>query len=90
MIHQIYIISIVVITILVFIYYYIKSTEFDKELEKIKHLEYIELQKTRELEKFRKETVPCSVGDFKDPRSCYFGSNYMCSWNTKTKRCDMK
>jgi hypothetical protein len=29
------------------------------------------------------------VPNLNDPRSCYFGSNYQCSWNDLIGRCDL-
>lgn len=74
------------ITIGVIIYYYVKSEEHKKELEKISRVE----AKEKELEKLRASTVVCPAGTFSTPRSCYEDSNYTCSWNEVTQRCEQK
>jgi hypothetical protein len=90
MIHYVYIISIILISIFVFAYYIIKKNDDEEELKKIAYLETLQKQKDDELEKIRMDTMVCPVGNFKDPRSCYFGSDKQCSWNIKTKRCEAK
>jgi uncharacterized protein YneF (UPF0154 family) len=88
--HQIYIFCIIAITIGVIIYYYVKSAEHKKELEKIARVEAQMAQQELELEKLRSQTIVCPVGTFLTPRSCYEDSNYTCSWNEVTKRCEQK
>jgi hypothetical protein len=90
MLYQIYILSILVITVVILVYYYTQEIDHRKELEKIEKIESKNKQYQNELELIRSQTLPCPVGDFKDPRSCYFDSGYMCSWNDGAKRCDAK
>lgn len=88
--HQIYIFCIIAITIGVIIYYYVKSAEHKKELEKIARVEAKMIQQEMELDKLRASTVVCPAGTFLTPRSCYEDSNYTCSWNEVTQRCEQK
>lgn len=88
MIHYIYIFSVIIITIFVLIYYFIKRSEHDEQLKKIDLLEAIEQKKKEDLERLRSVTEGCPYGKFENPRDCYFGSDNRCSWNTKTKRCE--
>lgn len=90
MIHQIYIFCIIVITIAILIYYYIQENEHRKEIEKIDKIESQKRKEQRELDLIRSQTVPCPVGNFRTPRSCYFDSGYMCTWNDIAQQCDAK
>jgi uncharacterized membrane protein YvbJ len=89
MIHYIYIFSIIIITIFVLIYYFIKKNEHEEQLRKIDLLELIEKKKKDDLEKLRKYTEKCPYGNFDNPRECYLGSDNRCSWNIKTHRCEL-
>lgn len=88
--HHIYIFCIIAITIGVIIYYYVKSTEHKKELDKIDQIEKKMAQQETELQKARALTVVCPIGTFLTPNSCYENSNYTCSWNEVTQRCEPK
>ncbi|ATZ80660.1 hypothetical protein BMW23_0614 [Bodo saltans virus] len=90
MIHYVYILSIVIISIFVFAYYIIKKNDEEEELKKIAYLETMQKKKDEELEQIRMDTVSCSRGNFQTPRTCYFGSDKQCSWNIRTKRCEEK
>lgn len=90
MIHQIYILVIIVMTAAIIIYYYIQESKHQKELDKINKLETINKKNNQQLEDIRLKTNPCPLGEFSDPRSCYFDSNYACVWNEQAKRCDTK
>jgi hypothetical protein len=90
MIHQIYILSIIVITVIVLIYYYIQEADYKREIEKIDKLENMRWRDQRELEMIRSQTMPCPFGNFRSPRSCYFDSGYACTWNDLANRCDAK
>lgn len=90
MIHQIYILCLLAITVLVLVYYYMLESEHKKELEKINRLEIENKREQQQLEMIRSETVPCQAGSFMDPRSCYYNSGYTCTWNELAKRCDQK
>ena len=61
-----------------------------KELEKIEKLERKYEKKRRELEEIRSRTTECPVPDLTNPRDCYFGSRYKCTWNERAARCDKK
>lgn len=90
MLHEIYILSMLIITIVIIIYYYNQEIDHRAELEKIKNIEEKNKKLQQELEFIRSQTTACPVGEFKDPRSCYFDSGYICSWNDVAKRCDAK
>lgn len=90
MVHQIYIFTIIIVTAVILIYYYAQEADHRKEMEKINLLEIKNFKEQRELDIIRSRTVACPYGDFKTPRSCYFDSGYMCSWNDLANRCDIK
>lgn len=66
------------------------ESEYQHELEKINKLEDKYTLEKGQLDFIRSQTKTCQVGDFKNPRSCYFDSGYQCSWNDLAKRCDQK
>jgi len=83
------IIGIVIVFLLVLSMLYYQETNYKFQLAKIRSLEEKYMQKERELEYLRKQTTQCSIPNLTDPRSCYFGSNYACSWNEAIGRCDL-
>ena len=90
MIHQIYILVIIIVTAVIIMYYYIQEVNHQKEIDKINRIESINKRENGRLDEIRAKTTPCQVGDFDNPRSCYFESGYACSWNDQAKRCDSK
>lgn len=80
---------VVIITIIILYVYYSQESQHQYQLAKIRALEYKYEQKSRELEAFKVRTQICPVPNLNDPRSCYFGSNYQCSWNDLIGRCDL-
>lgn len=86
---MILVIFIVAITLLILYLYYLQESQHRYQLAKIKALEYKYEMKERELESLRSRTQQCSIPNLSDPRSCYFGSNYSCSWNDLIGRCDL-
>lgn len=84
----IYISGIIIITIVVFIFYYISLEKHNKEIKKIETLEQKINNKKKDLEEKRSKTTECPTKNLNDPRSCYFKSNYSCSWNEDTERCE--
>lgn len=80
---------IVIITVIILYVYYSQESQHQYQLAKIKALEYKYELKSRELEAFKAKTQRCSIPSLNDPRSCYFGSNYQCTWNDSIGRCDM-
>lgn len=88
--HHIYIFCIIAITIGVIIYYYVQSEKHKKELKKIQAIETKIAQQEAELNMLRAQTKVCPAGNFITPRSCYEDSNYLCSWNELTQRCEDK
>lgn len=85
----IYIFVLIIITLIITVYYFIKQNDYYQEIEKIKRLELIENENKKRLERLRSHTKPC-IGDYKNPRTCFFDSGFMCSWNELTKRCEIK
>jgi hypothetical protein len=87
--HHVYIFCLIVITVGVLIYYYTQQMKHLKELEKIAALEIKQAKADQALEVLRSQTTPCpSATIYKDPRTCYTESNYTCSWNDATQRCE--
>lgn len=84
-----YIVIIAVLFIMILCVFYYQHTNHQYQLDKIRSLENKYAQKERELNKLRALTTECPVSGLTDPRSCYFGSNYMCSWNDIIGRCDL-
>ena len=83
--------TIVILFSAILIYYFVMNQrEHQKELDKIKKIEHEEEANKKKLEEARKQTTPCPYTGLSNPRECYFGSNYMCSWNTNTQRCEKK
>jgi len=90
MIHQLYIFSLIIITIIILIYYFMQDADYQREMIKINKIERRDNLAKQELELIRSQTVPCLVGDFQNPRSCFIDSGYSCSWNERAKRCDAR
>lgn len=90
MIHKIYFGIVLIITVISLIYYYLQEEDHMKELEKINKMEMENRKELEQIAYFRSKSVPCSAGNFTDPRSCYIDSDYTCTWNSLAKRCDKK
>jgi len=86
----IYLIGIIIITIIIAFIYINDNYNHQEELNKIAMLEKIQSEKNNKLEKIRAQTITCPVENLNDPRSCYFKSNYKCTWNQQAERCDSK
>ena len=84
----IYVMVIVITTLIILYIYYCQESQHQYHFAKIRALELKYLQKKRELEILGSRTMKCPVPDLNDPRSCYYGSNYQCSWNDVIGRCD--
>lgn len=84
-----YIILIVIIVFAISSVLYMQHTSHIRELNRIKMLESKYQRKEEMLQKLRMQTSECPVPNLRDPRSCYFGSNYTCKWNERIGRCDM-
>lgn len=87
---NIFLIGIFLITLIVFISYIIKERDHRTEIEKIRALEEINKKRQNELEIVRQRTVACPIENLNDPRSCYYDSNFQCSWNKEAERCDVR
>lgn len=83
------VVLLIVITITILYLYYLQETQHQYQLAKINALEYKYRLKEKELDYLRSKTQKCHVPDLNNPRSCYFGSNYTCSWNELIGRCDL-
>lgn len=90
MIHKLYLGAIFILTIIVLIYYYTQEEDHRKELEKINRMEIANKRELQQLAYIRSQSVPCTVANFTNPRSCYIDSDYTCTWNELAKRCDQK
>lgn len=90
MIHQIYILCVLAITVIILVYYYLLESDHRKELEKIDKMEILNRKEQREMELIRSQSSPCPISNFVTPRACYFDSGYACTWNDVAKRCDLK
>ena len=47
-------------------------------------------KREEKIEELRKNTTECPIKHLDNPRDCYFKSNYRCSWNEDTDRCELK
>jgi len=86
----VYIISIVIIALFVIYIVFSNGVDYANEVNKIDLLEKRFIQREKELAFLRAHTVPCMFNNLNDPRTCFFGSNYMCSWNEITDRCEKR
>lgn len=89
-IRLIYLILILVITLWAVFEFIRQSYNHFQELEKISRMEEELRKKEEELEKLRKDTNPCPFKNLITPRKCYEESNYKCTWNEVTSRCEEK
>lgn len=85
----IFVVLVAIITVTLLYIYYCQESQHQYQLAKIQALEYKYEIKRRELEEFRARTQVCPVPNLNNPRACYFGSNYQCSWNDTIGRCDL-
>lgn len=83
------IIGVVIFFLLALSMLYHQENNHQFQLAKIRALEEKYMQKEKELEFLRRQSTKCPVPNLSDPRSCYFGSNYACSWNEAIGRCDL-
>ena len=77
------------VTIIIIYMYYLQENHHKYQLAKIKSLEYKYEVKNKELMTLSLQSQKCNVPNLNDPRSCYFGSNYNCTWNDLIGRCDI-
>lgn len=80
---------ILIITLIILYLYHQQENNHQFQLAKIKALEHKYYVKNKRLDKLRGQTEECSVRNLNDPRTCYFGSNYACTWNEQIGRCDL-
>ena len=84
----IYLLGVFVITVFVLIVFITNNKNHEEEIKRIGIIEEKINAKKKELELIRSKTTPCKYKKLDDPRSCYFKSNYSCSWNEEAERCD--
>lgn len=84
----IYLLGVFIITIVVLAIFISQNKNHEEEIKKIELLEEKINKRKAELEQIRAKTIPCHHKNLTDPRSCYFKSNYSCSWNEEAERCD--
>lgn len=87
---EIFMYGVIIITAIFLIVYCVNEKDHQKELERIKIYEETIQREQEDLEKQRARTIPCHVTGLDNPRDCYFKSDYSCSWNNTTKRCEKK
>ena len=84
----IYLLGVFIITIVVLAIFISQNKNHEEEIKKIEILEEKINKRKAELEQIRAKTTSCQYKSLLDPRSCYFKSNYSCSWNEEAERCD--
>jgi len=87
---NIYFIGILLVTLAIIIIYIIQERKHKHELDKINRLEREYDMEQKRLSKIRLRSDPCPTPNLNSPRTCYFQSNYKCSWNERGKRCDLR
>ena len=87
---KIYFIGIILVTLFVIAIFMVNEKAHREELNKIRHLERVRNDEIDKLNTIRMRSTPCPVSRLEDPRTCYFQSNYRCSWNEDAKRCDLR
>jgi len=88
MIKIIYLVTIIVLVI-ISIYIFVQKYEIHQDqLLKINRLEDEHKEAHKSIRYYRSITQPCQTPNLTNPRDCYFGSNYKCSWDEKAKRCN--
>lgn len=86
---NIYFIGILGVTLIIIIIYLVRERKHHAEIAKINRLEKEYALEQERLNKIRLRTNPCHIKNLNDPRSCYFQSNYRCTWNERAERCDI-
>lgn len=84
-----YIVVIAILFVVIICVLYQQQSNHQQQLDKIHALEDKYVQKERELNRLRNMSSECPIPGLGDPRSCYYGSNYTCSWNDLVGRCDL-
>lgn len=88
MIKIIYLITIIVL-IIISIYIFVQKYEVHQDqLSIIKGWEEKHKEQHKSIRYHRSITYPCSTPNLTNPRDCYFGSGYKCSWDENSKRCN--
>ncbi len=90
MIHKLYFIGLIIITILVIYFYMVNERDHRIEIEKIERMERMQMERDRDLILIRAKTTPCPTVGLDNPRACYVDSGYKCTWNDMAERCDKK
>ena len=88
MIKTIYLITILILIIISIYLFVNKYSVHKEEVEKINKMEHDFEHVQRRIKYFRSKTTPCETPNLKNPRDCYFGSDYKCSWDKRSNRCN--
>jgi len=88
MIKTIYLITIGILIIISVYLFVNKFSNHKNEIDKINKLEDVHERNYKRIKYYRSKTTPCDTANLKNPRDCYFGSNYKCSWDTNSNRCN--
>ena len=88
MIKTIYLITILILIIIAVYIFVDKYSVHQTEIAKIHKLEHNHEEKHKVIKYNRSITIPCDTPNLRNPRDCYFGSNYKCSWDEKANRCN--
>ena len=88
MIKTIYLITIIVLIIIAIYIFIQKYAVHQDQIDKINKLEHLNKEKQKIISYHRSITTPCQTPNLINPRDCYFGSNFKCSWNEKAHRCN--
>lgn len=86
----IYIIAIISVTVLIFVLYMRSVVSHNAEVDKILRYEKVIADKEKALEMKRYRTKKCPYTTDQNPRSCYFDSNYKCTWDEDAEQCVSK
>lgn len=89
--YLVFLFFLILVTSIIFGYYYMQQqNDYYEELRKIEYLERKKERLQKKLSQLRSQTIACPTPNLNNPRDCYFGSNYTCSWGELTNRCDLK
>ena len=90
MLKNIYIITIVILVLMAISIFIKKYSDYQYQLNKINNLEDKRKNKEDKIRHYRSITKSCNTKGLNNPKSCYFGSNYKCSWDESANRCNLK
>ena len=85
---SLYIITVLILVLLAIAIFVNKYSDYQYQVQKIDMLEIKNQKRKDKLKYYRSISEPCHIMGLKNPRSCYFGSKYKCSWCEKAERCN--